>query len=139
MGMSVETLLLIAVLIVLPLIQQLMQAQRQRNRPRTAQAESRSDTIVRTPPSELAPPVPDTPHAESDAPAASVSEPVSSHTSGPLTLTPRLEPPKGQSTAMDLGTRRDLRRAIVLMATLGPCRATAPYDVPQQASRSRAE
>jgi hypothetical protein len=40
-----------------------------------------------------------------------------------------------QQAAVGLRARRDLRRAIVLVAMLGPCRANSPYDWPDQAAR----
>jgi hypothetical protein len=40
-----------------------------------------------------------------------------------------------QQTAVGLLARRDLRRAIVLVAMLGPCRANSSLDWPDQAAR----
>jgi hypothetical protein len=135
--MSVETLILLALLIVLPLIQQVIRATRERSQHFPAPVERRSrGTLPRTPPPELAvPPLPDTkPQATSDAMPASVLAPAR-HGGGPLTIALRPQRTMEQQTAAGLRTRRDLRRAIVLVATLGPCRANSPYDWPDQAAR----
>jgi hypothetical protein len=119
--MSVETLILFALLIVLPLIQQMIRATRERNQRFPAPVERHSTgTLPRTPPPELAvPPLSDTkPPVTSDAMPARRSQ---------RTIE--------QQTGAGLRTRRDLRRAIVLVATLGPCRANSPYDWPDQAAR----
>jgi hypothetical protein len=134
--MSVETLVLLALFIALPLIQLLIRAMRQPNRSLPEPAETRSPkTLARTAPPEITvPPLPDTtPHAASDgslesgrAPAPQDDRPVTS------ALTPGRA--MEQRTA-GLGTRRDLRRAIVLVAILGPSRASIPDDWPEQAGR----
>jgi hypothetical protein len=136
--MSVELLVLVALFIVLPLIQQLIRAPRQQNQRFPEPAERRPPgALARTPPPELAvPPLPDTtPHAASDATPASARVPAPTQAGGPVTiaLTPRRT--VGQRTAVGLRTRRDLGRAIVLVAMLGPCRASRPYDWPEQAGR----
>jgi hypothetical protein len=135
---SVEALVLFALFIVLPLIQQLIQATRQRNQHPPEPAERQSPgTLARTPPPpELAvPPLPDTtPHAASDAIPAGGRMPAPD-ARGPVT--PALTPHRAMErrTTVGLRTRRDLRRAIVLVAMLGPCRASNPYDWPEHAGR----
>ena len=139
--MSVETLVLLALFIVLPLIQRLIQATRQRNQRPPEPVERPSpgtpQPLARTlPPPELAvPPLPDTtPHAASDAISAGVRIPAPDG-GGPVivALTPHRS--MGRPTTVGLRTRRDLRRAIVIAAVLGPCRASSPYDWPEHAGR----
>ena len=126
--MPVETLVLLALLIVLPLVQQLIRATRQRNHrlPEPTQIWP-PRTIARTPPPELAPPplLNTTPHGSSGAVPASAPVPAP-HAGGPVTITPAPHRTMGQRTAVGLRTRRELRRAIVLVAILGPCRASSP-------------
>jgi hypothetical protein len=134
--MSVETLILVALLIVLPLIQQVIRATRERSQHFPAPAERRSPgTVARTPPPELAvPPLPDTkPPVASDAPASAL--PPARQGGGPLTIALKPQRTMEQQAAVGLRARRDLRRAIVLVAMLGPCRANSPYDWPDQAAR----
>jgi hypothetical protein len=133
--MSVEMLVLVALFIVLPLIQQVIRATRQRNEPVSEQAERQSSGMLApTPPSEPAvPPLPaTTTHSASDARTAAGDQPAADR-GARVGLAPRADRNTGQSTAMGLRTRRDLRSAIVLMAMLGPCRATNPHDWPGRA------
>jgi hypothetical protein len=125
--MSVETLILLALFIVLPLIRRLMRATRPRNQPFPEPADRRAPgTLARTSPPELAvPPLLDTmPHAASDAMRLSARVPAP-HTGGPVRIAPAPYRTMEQRTAVGLRTRRDLRRAIVLAAILGPCRANS--------------
>ena len=127
--MSVETLVLLALFIMLPLIQRLIRATRQRHQRFPEPAERRRPgTLARTSPPELAvPPLLDTAsHAASDAmpPSAPVPAP---HAGGPVTTTLTAHRTMEQRAALGLRTRRDLRRGIVLVAILGPCRANSPY------------
>lgn len=50
--------------------------------------------------------------------------------------TPRDQRPWARERAVSplLGSRQDLRRAVVLMTVLGPCRALAPYEGPDGSS-----
>jgi hypothetical protein len=117
--MSVETLILLTLLIVLPLIQQVIRAMRERSQHFPAPV----------------PLLPETkPHAASDAMPASAFAPAR-HGGGPLTIAPKAQRTMEQQTAVGLRARRDLRRAIVLVAVLGPCRAKSPFDWPDQAAR----
>jgi hypothetical protein len=134
---SVEALILLALLIVLPLIQQLVQATRQRIQRPPGPAERQSPgTLARTPPPELAvPPLPDTtPHTAFYAISAGGREPAPD-AGGPVTLALTPLRTMGRRTTVGLRARRDLRRAIVLVAMLGPCRASSPYDWPERAGR----
>jgi hypothetical protein len=135
---SVEALVLLALFMVLPLIQQLIQATRQRNqRPAEPAGRQSPGTLVHTPPPpELAvPPLPDTtPHTASDAISGGGRMPASD-AGGGVTLAPTPHRTMGRRTTAGLRTRRDLRRAIVLVAMLGPCRASRPYDWPERAAR----
>jgi hypothetical protein len=133
---SVEALVLLALFIVLPLIQQLIQATRQRNqRPPKPAGRQSPGTLARTPPELAVPRLPDTtPHAASDAMPAG-GRMAAPDAGGRVTfaLTPHRR--MGRRTAVGLRTRRDLRRAIVLAEMLGPCRASRPYDWPEHAGR----
>jgi hypothetical protein len=135
---SVEALVLLALFIVLPLIQQLIRAARQRNQGPTESAGRQSPgTHARTPPQpELAvPPLPDTtPQTASDAIPTGGRMPAPD-AGRPVTLAPTPHRTIGRGTMAGLRTRRDLRRAIVLAAILGPCRASSPYNWPERAGR----
>jgi hypothetical protein len=137
LNMSLETLVLLALFIMLPLIQQVIRATRQRNQRLPEPAERRPSGTLGTLPPELAvPPLPDTqPQARSDAMPASVLAP-SRHGGELLTIALRPHRTIEQPPAAGVRTRRDLRRAIVLVATLGPSRANSPYDWPDQAMRA---
>jgi hypothetical protein len=136
--MSVEALILLALFVVLPMIQQLIRATRDRNQssPQTAERQS-PGTLARTPAPELAaPPLPDpTLDAAYDALLASDHVPAP-HTGRPVTLAPTPRRTTGQHTAVGLRSRRDLRRAIVVAAILAPCRASSPYHSPEQIERT---
>ena len=135
--MSIETLVLVALLIVLPLIQQVIRATRERSQHFPAPAERRPPgTVARRPPPELAvPPLTDTkPQAASDAMPASALA-LARQGGGPLPISLRPQRTMEQQTAVGLRAPRDLRRAIVLVAMLGPCRANSAHDWPDQAAR----
>ncbi|RPI52821.1 MAG: hypothetical protein EHM55_15555 [Acidobacteria bacterium] len=139
--MSVEALVLLALFIVLSLIQQLTQVTRQRNQhppePAERQSPGAPQPLARTPPLPglAGPPLPDTtPHAASDEMAAP-GRMRSRDTGGPATLVLTPHRTRGRRAAEGLRTGRDLRRAIVLMAMLGPCRASSPYEWPERAGR----
>jgi hypothetical protein len=118
--MSLEQLLLIAFIVVLPLIQYLVRLARQRNElPKQAEG---------PPPLAHRPPVPRTAH----------------HTaSGAMTAPARnpdllVIPTAGRrarrgAPVVNLRNRFDLRRAVVLMTVIGPCRAASPHDWPDSA------
>ena len=135
---SVEALVLLALFIGLPLIQRLIQARRQRNQPLPGPAQRQPPgTLARTPPPpDLAvPPLPDTmPQTASDAISAADRMPAP-HAGGAVTQAPTPHRTMGRHTMAGLRTRRDLRRAIVVAAMLGPCRASNPYDWPEHAQR----
>jgi hypothetical protein len=127
--MPIETLALLALFIALPLIQQLIRATRQQNRRLPEATEIRPpSTLARTPPPELTgPPLLDTtPYAPTDAIPASAPVPAP-HVGGPVSGVLKPHRTTEQRTTVGLRTRRDLRRAIVLIAVLGPCRASSPY------------
>jgi hypothetical protein len=135
---SVEALILFALLVALPLIQRLIQATRQRNERPPGPAERQGpETLARTPPppEPVIPPLPDTtPHTASDAISAGGRMPAPDGV-GPVTPAPTLHRTMGRRTTVGLGTGRDLRRAIALATMLGPCRASSPYDWPERAGR----
>jgi hypothetical protein len=123
--MSVETLVLLALFIVAPLIQQLIRATRQRNQRLPEPRETRPRaTLARSPLPEVTVPllVDATPPAPSDVtPASAPASAVPA--GGRFTATPAPHRTM-QQRAVGLRARRDLRRAFVLVAILGPCRAS---------------
>lgn len=139
--MSFETLLLLAVFILLPVIQQLVRAAQERNR-RKLEAAAESPAARRPPPQQGP-----TPPRELRPGAPSVPPPAAALSRGwpPAAITRTLTPagaadngevlPGRRSTprqTMIAGRRNrlDLRRAIVHMTILGPCRATNPCGWP---------
>ena len=138
--MSVEALVLLALFLGLPLIQQLMQARLQRNQRPPEPPEKHSGApqpFERTPPpleAAAVPPLPDTTPRASNA--ISAGGPMSApDAGGPVTLALTPHRTMERRTTVGLRTRRDLRRAIVLVAMLGPCRASNPYDWPEHTGR----
>jgi hypothetical protein len=139
--MSVEALVLITLFVVLPLIQRLREAMRERNRRAPepvggqGQVPESPPPRVRTrrpPPESTGPPLQDeTPHAASGAMPAVGRRP-DARRPVKRALTPARERGRRRRPTADLRTRRDLRRAIVLTTVLGPCRATRPHDWPEQ-------
>lgn len=107
--MSLEQALLIVFLVVLPLIQYLMQHVRRRTAP-PRQAKDAPSSANRPPLREQHPAL------------SQVAEALTNRT---------VRRAEQQPTAtMRRGNRFDLRRAIVFMTLIGPCRATRPYDLP---------
>jgi hypothetical protein len=141
---SLETLLLLAVFVLLPLIQRLLEAARRRD-PRPPGRPGRRP--VRTPPAptQALPkvpvrPLPDmapdrtsgatTPHGPSSA----------RDTAALVTLVlPHHRSARRRTAVVDVRKRLDLRRAIVLTAILGPCRAVNPYAWSEGARRSTSD
>lgn len=128
--MSVETLILLAFFVLLPLLQRLLAQARERNRP-PSQPVHRGPLPTSPPaarvPREPTPPIPPLPALEPDRfdmdQAARAREAVTLATaasSGPR------RGRRGVASAM-LRTRLDLRRAITAAAILGPCRAVDPH------------
>lgn len=131
--MSLESLLLLAVFVLLPLIQQLLQEARRRD-PRTPERGERPP--VRSPqaparalPKLAIPPLPEmAPDATSDAMAAH-GHSSARETAAPVTLAlPHHRSTRRRTAVVGLRNRLDLRRAIALTAILGPCRAVSPYE-----------
>jgi hypothetical protein len=135
--MSIETLVVLALFIVLPLIQRVVRARHQRNQPLSERGEGPSSgRLVPTPPSKLeAPPLPDTAaHSAPEALASSGHTPAL-HARAPVALVQRPDPTIRRDIAVALRTRPGLRSAIVLLAVLGPCRASNPHDWPGRVGR----
>lgn len=125
--MSIEQILLLAFFfLVLPLVQHLLRAARQRAGDEPAQAEGQ-------PPSARRPPM-----REQQAPPATVHRTMSDAMTAPerkpaLDADRPVAPPIRRSArrgtaVVGLRDPLDLRRAIVLMTVLEPCRAIDPYD-----------
>lgn len=128
--MSVETLILLALFVLLPLLERLVRHVRERNRP-TPQPTHRGPLPTSPPaarvPREPTPPIPPLPALEGDrfdmhqtAPAREAVTPATTASSGPR---------RGRRRVVSavLRTRLDLRRAITAATILGPCRALDPY------------
>ncbi len=137
--MSFEGFLLFAFFILLPLIERLIRSARQRQAGTPAPSTTRP---VRT-----APPAPRPPVAESSPPMASLPDippvPVSARENAsiedapvrPIAREPRRKAPiapRAPLRGLDrlFGKPRDLRRAVVLMTILGPCRALENAEPP---------
>lgn len=126
--MSVESLILLALFVLLPLIERLLLAARRRQQ---QAAPERPEADVELPPFMLpeerpqpvAMPPPRPPEASARAkpvaPASRLRAP------RPPVVTARARPVSAGSPY-----RRGLRRAVVMAAVLGPCRALSPYDGP---------
>jgi hypothetical protein len=128
--MSVESLILLALFILLPLIERFILAARRRRERAVAEgpeADMELPPFLR--PEERAQPVVMPPPLPPDASARPK----------PLAATSRLRAPQRPAVATALARaasasspyRRDLRRAVVMAAVLGPCRALSPYDDPR--------
>jgi hypothetical protein len=139
--MSFETLLFLALFILVPLLERLLQAARQRrvdtpdgsvNRPR--------QTLPPTGNSKVSSP----PVVSAGVLSTSQLPPLAARPAeaapGPAGATPR-----GRSRARQWSPMADLRdpltlhRAIVLMTILGPCRANTPYESRSQRVASRGQ
>ena len=131
--MSLETLLLLALFILLPLIARLLRAAR----PPEGGAPDRAADDVPRPggrPSIRPPTRPRQPPLDARVPRAANATPV------PASPTAQRRPHlqlaasgahragRRRTAAGDLRTPLALRRAVVLMTVLGPCRSVAPYD-----------
>lgn len=128
--MSAESLILLALFVLLPLIERLVLAARRR-RERSGLERPEADVALppfmlpeeRPQPAAMPPPLP----------------PEASARPKPVTATPRQrasQRPAGvaaRARAASAGSpyRRDLRRAVVMAAVLGPCRALGPYGDPR--------
>jgi hypothetical protein len=127
--MSFEALVLLALFVVLPLLQQLIRAMRH-GHDRLPEATERRPPVapVRTPPPE--PVVPPLPVVVPDAltgPLPSSAAVAAPRRGAPGTVARTPRSTVRQPVTVGLRTRRDLRRAMVLVAVLGPSRASSPY------------
>ena len=111
--MSIETLLFLAFFILLPVLERLLRAWR---RPAEAAAEAppRPSRAAGLPPTTV-PPVPASAVVRRPPPRA-------------LAAPDAGRPARRRTVARDLRGPRTLRRAVMLAAILGPCRAIAPYE-----------
>ena len=150
--MSIESLLLVAFLVVIPLLERLVRVLRSRNLPRPA------DLAHLPAPPRPAPPRPPVPEIAPDALGASESAELLGHTAPPTPASPPLlaarspaterftsrertrarrgsealpaapvfvapAPQSRRHSTSRLGITADLRRSIVMMSILGPCKA----------------
>jgi hypothetical protein len=131
---SLEFLLLLAVVVLLPLIQQLLRAARQRDRRTPERAEGQPAPAERPAMREPQPPRPAARHTSSAAMTAREGTPAPD-AAGPVAPALTAHRSTGRRTAVvSLRNPLDLRRAIVLMTMLGPCRATKPHDWRERAA-----
>src|SRR5687767_1702581 len=127
--MSIEGLLLLALFVLLPLIERLVEAARQRR-------DTAQKAVPRTQP-DVPPPLPSaTPGQPLSAPDAALAEAPSSPLARPAERARArrrvVEPATRPVTPRDvviraLRSRDSLRGALVLMTVLGPCRAQTPH------------
>jgi hypothetical protein len=128
--MSVETLILVAFFVLVPLLQRLLARARERNQPPSQPAQRAPWSTPRPEapvPRVPTPPIPSLPALEPDQfdmyRSAAAREAVTPATAASNGLR-RGRRPVG---SVILGTRLDLRRGIAAAAILGPCRAADPY------------
>jgi hypothetical protein len=128
--MSVETLILLAFFVLLPLLQRLLAQARERNRP-TPQPAHRGP-LPTSPPAARVPreppvPIPPLPALEAARFGMHQAAPAREATPAPAALIGPQGGLRGVASAM-LRTRLDLRRAVTAAAIIGPCRAVDPYN-----------
>jgi hypothetical protein len=143
--MSSEQILLVLVFL-LPLVQYLLGAARQREGHKTEHREGQPSSAHRpptwepeSPPHAPRPPEP-TVHQVAAIPPESVSDAIAVRERTPTgdAARPPAPVPPGRPTARrraavtDLRNAIHVRRAIVLMTVLGPCRATNPHEWPER-------
>lgn len=149
--MSLETVLLLALFILLPLIERLVSSARQRNQgaavPSDGRPASAGQTAIPEPqPPGVGPPrhppaVPPIPANARQPVSAAVVTPV--HGLAPDAGRRETSPPtarereRQRSAAAGLGSPLALRRAIVLTTILGPCRAMTPHEFPEHDGQGR--
>jgi hypothetical protein len=124
--MSTEQVLLFVAFLVLPLVQYLLRAAPQGEGREPAKADGQASSARRPPLPELLPP----PALEDRALSHAIHTP---ELKPAFDADRRVAPPIRRSarrakTAVGLRDPRDLRRAIVLMTVIEPCRAIRPYD-----------
>lgn len=127
--MSVESLILLALFVLLPLIERLVLAARRRRE--QAMAERPEAELELSPfmmPEEPPLPVLMPPPL---APAAARPEPVTATPRQRASQRPAVVAARARAASAGSPYRRDLRRAVVMAAVLGPCRALSPYDDPR--------
>ena len=124
--MSTEQILLIVALLVVPLIQSILRAARKRHGDKPTQAESLPSSAHRPPMRELQPPTATEDRIVSHALTTPERKPVRN---ADRSVAPPTRRGRRRGTAV-VGLRDpfDLRRAIVLMTLLDPCRAIEPHD-----------
>lgn len=125
--MSVETLVLVALFIILPLIERLLRSRRQ--------PEHDAADVPRPRPRPSVPPLPPQPPPPMDARAPRTADVprVAASPAERRLPNPGLPPPGARRTGRrrlveDLRHPLTLRRAVLLMTILGPCRSVAPHD-----------
>lgn len=129
--MSTEQILLIVALLVVPLIQSILRAARKEHGDKPTQAESLPSSAHRPPMRELQPPPATEDRIVSHAMTTPERKPAQD---ADRQVVPPIRRSTRRGTAV-IGLRDplDLRRAIVLMTFIGPCRATratSPHDWP---------
>jgi hypothetical protein len=129
--MSLEMMLLIAAFLVLPLVQQLVRAERLRQEERQSQvqnpvqAEGRPASANRLPMPELPPAL----SVDETIPANAMAAPplrVTKNIARPASAAIRRSAPWG-TLAVGLRDPHNLRRAVILRTVIGPCRAANPH------------
>lgn len=123
--MSTEQILLIVAFLAVPLIQSILRAVRKRHGDKPTQAESLPSSAHRPPTRELQPP----PATEDPIVSHAMTTPERRVRNAGRSMAPPARRSRRRGTAV-VGLRDpfDLRRAIVLMTLLGPCRAIEPHE-----------
>jgi len=129
--MSIEGLLLLAVFLLWPLIERMLRSAREQRRP--------PDQAPRAPRPASRPPVrrptpPPQPSVEAHVPRTAEAPAAAIRVDVPRPPGPQAGAPAARLAARkadlvnDLHRPHTLRRAVVLMTILGPCRSVAPHD-----------
>ena len=124
--MSTEQILLVVALLAVPLFQSILRAVRKKHGDKSAQAESLPSSARRPPPQELQPP----PATEDRIVFRAMAMPESKEVrnAGRSVAPPARRSGRRGTAVVYLRDPSDLRRAIVLMSLLGPCRAIKPHE-----------
>ncbi|MGH9628011.1 MAG: hypothetical protein ACRD7E_06680 [Bryobacteraceae bacterium] len=142
--MSIEQILLLVFFLVLPVVQYLLGAARQRDGHRPEQAEGHSSPAhrpaMREPQPSRNPPLPRV-QARPSPPATAghtLSDAIAAREPTPTREAVAPAPTAGRraqrgAVVVGLRNRLDLRHAIVLMTIVGACRAKNPHDWPERA------
>ena len=128
--MSVETLILLALFVLVPLLQRLLAQARERNRPTPQPAQRAPSSAPRSEaplPRVPTPAIPPLPTSETDRFDMHQAAPAREAVTQATAVSSRPRRTRRTVASAPLRTRLDLRRAITAAVILGPCRAVDPH------------